>query len=160
MAALTENTAGYPENFRQLASVAIVDQTAASTAVTRFIRCPPGARYCTWFLYVDVVDGTTPKLDFVVRTPDAYGFPDGGTLFGIGEWDGITQITSAASPFLVTIDIGPGVTGIANDDTGSASASCHYSINAELPPVLAYTYTTQDAADDADYSFRLAVNFR
>ena len=165
MTALTENTANSYEAYRSLASISIANQSAASTAVTRWVKVPTWANQVTFLLWVDAMTGTAPLLDFTVRYPDLYGYPDDGvfasaTVPGIAGWNGITQVT-AATLTVYTIDIGPSVTGIADDDTGSATASSHYAINAVLPPALAYTYTTAGGgASPEDYTFRIACHFR
>lgn len=165
MAAITMNTNGGRRATRVLESVAISNQTAASTAVTKGVRVPPWASHMSIYIFVDVVGGTTPKLDFVLGTPD-FGSEelllapsddtDNAAVFGNAAWNGITQVT-AAGPSVIAIHCGPDVT---DDDVGSATASCEYGVKAVLPPVFTYTYTTQDAADDADYTFRIVVQFK
>lgn len=160
MALITMNTTDEGKAFRQLETVAILNQTAASTAVTKGVSVPWWARSVSFYLTVSTVTGTTPKLDFVLEQADYSTSPPTAmaTPLGIGNgWDGITQITAAAQVNLVTIDVGP---DIATDDTGSATASCYYAVNTYLPPVVVYKYTTQDAADDADYNFTITCLFR
>jgi hypothetical protein len=156
MAQITRVADGEKQANRLLESVAIVNQTAASTAVTKAVTVPSWATTACFLLNITVVGGTTPKLDFKLSGVDPWTL-DTTHIWNLGDWDGITQITAAASPVLVAIDVGPAV---AADDTGSATASCRYGVNASLPPVIAYTYTTQDAADDADYTFTISVFFR
>lgn len=164
MAAIPFVTAEENRMFRRLETVTHTNLVpGTSLAVSRAVSVPTKANYAKWFLYVNTMTGTSPLIDFVLRIPDlgTTGVaPDDGTLFGIAGWDGITQLTAAASPFLTTIDIGPGVTGIADDDTGSATASSAYHLNAILPPVLVYTYTLDATTNDEDYAFRIAVQFR
>lgn len=163
MAALAWNKQDEGKAFRLLESAAYTNLTGVGTTlvVTKAVAVPTWALYAKWFLYVDLMTGTSPLLDFTIRIPDLAtgGAPGDGTLFGIAGWDGITQLTAAASPDLTTIDMGPGVTGIADDDTGSATASGAYHLNCILPPVLAYTYTLDATTNDEDYTFRIAVYF-
>lgn len=143
-------------------TIAIVNQTAASTAVSKAIAVPEWARYCTFVVEMTTVAGTSPTFDFTVRGYDgaanSFGAPDDGFLYLLGAgWDGITQQTGAKT---ATIHIGP---DIATDDTGSATASDAYGVGAPLPiGFLVYTYTTTDAtdADDTDYSGTITAYFR
>jgi hypothetical protein len=164
MAAITMNTAAVDaDGIQFLESVAILNQTAASTAVKKGIAVPSWAKSVQFTIFMDVVGGTTPKFDFVLGQPDwgtalLLAAPTDDTdilTLGNTPWDGITQVT-AAGPSQIVIWVGPDVT---TDDTGSATASCEYAVKAPLPPVITYTYTTQDAADDADYTFRLVAKW-
>ncbi len=67
MAVVTVNTAAISNDGVQfLESVAITNQTAASTAVTKAVKVPYWATDLILTLFVDVVGGTTPTLDFVL----------------------------------------------------------------------------------------------
>jgi hypothetical protein len=162
MAAITMNTAALTHNNIQfLENVTITNQTAASTAVKKGVWVPYWATKAIFTLFVDSMAGTGEALDFVLGVPDwgTQGSITDGTdvaSLGNGAWNGITQIT-AAGPSQVVVEVGPDVT---DDDTGSATASCWYSVKAELPPVVTYTYTTADGGNDADYAFRLAVQWK
>lgn len=159
------NTADARKAIRFLEDVTISNQVAASTAVTKGVRVPPWASHMSIYIFFDSSGGTTPKFDFVLGTPD-FGSAallaapsdetDNAAAFGNAAWNGITQVTGNG-PYQILINCGPDVT---DDDTGSASASCEYGVKTTLPPVFTYTYTTQDAADDADYRFRIVVVFK
>lgn len=154
MAALTV-ISNNGQNYQLLETIAIVNQTAASTAVTKAVPVPGWARYATFVINDLTMGGTGPTFDFIIQGVDvALNQPPNSTdLFTFGGWDGITQKTAAAGTVTV-IDIGPTYTA---DDTGSATASDRYAVQAALVPVLAYTYTTTDSADDADYSATISV---
>lgn len=159
MAAITVIAPANPTAFLA-ETIAILNQTAASTAVSKAIPVPGWAHYATIVVGGLTLAGTTPTFDFTVRRYDSaangYAAPDDGFLVPLGGWDGITQKTAAAGTDTV-IDIGPTVVA---DDTGSATASDQYGVTAVLPPWLVYTYTTTDAADDADYDATITVYFR
>ena len=139
-----------------LETIAITNQTADSTAVSKYITVPPSARYATFVVNLTMT-GTTPTFDFNIRGHLGAASPDDADLFLLGAgWDGITQKTGATDTY-TTVHIGP---DIATDDTGSATASDAYGVGAPLPPILAYTYTTTGVDDDEDYSGTISVSFR
>lgn len=159
MTAITKISPANPTAFL-CESIAITNQTANSTTVTKAIPVPPWAKYATIVIGDLTMGGTTPLFDFVVRRYDSaansYGQPDDGFLVPLGGWDGITQKTAAAATDTV-IDIGPQVVA---DDTGSATASDQYGVTAVLPPWLVYQYTTDGTTDDEDYSATITCYFR
>lgn len=160
MAALTINSADQDKSVRLLENVTITNQTANSTAVTKAVRVPAGARSVTFYLFLASTGGTTPLFDFVVGVPDfSTGSPTDDTDAAIGNaaWNGITQVTGAG-PYQIVVEIGPEVT---DDDTGSATASSYYGVKQNtLPPWLSYTYTTDGTTDDEDYAFKLLAVFK
>ncbi len=165
MAAVTINSAAVsPDGIQFLEDVTITDQTAASTAVTKAVRVPNWATKLLLHLFHDSQGGTTPTFDFVLGVPDwgstaLLAAPSDATdvaSLGNAAWNGITQVTGTGA-YQIVVEVGPDVT---DDDTGSASASCWYGVKAELPPWITYTYTTTDSADDADYRFRLAAQWK
>ena len=164
MAALTINSAGADSMVRVLEDVVITNQTANSTAVTKAVKVPDGAKRVTFWLFQHSSAGTTPLLDFVIGVPD-FGSAakmlaptdDTDAALGNGAWNGITQVTGTG-PYLHTIEIG---SDVADDDTGSATATDTYGVKVSvLPPWLSYTYTTDGTTDDEDYSFCLIAKFQ
>src|SRR5512143_39172 len=107
------NPSGADPANRLLQTVAIVNQTANSAAVSRAVPVPQWATSVTFLLDVTVMGGTTPLLDFVVKGVNPFNIDDGAT-WPLGDWDGVTQITTAGSTPKVSIEIGPGVS---TDDT-------------------------------------------
>ncbi len=161
MAAITLNTTSQAQRFRLLESRTLTNQVGSD--VRRYaIRVPTGARSALFMLFIDAMTGSTPLLDFTLSVPDLTNENslDDSPLANLGGWDGITQKTAAASPTLTTVAVGEGITGIADDDTGSATATDHYSVNTVLPPIIAYTITVDGTTNDEDYTYRLAVYFR
>ncbi len=159
------NTNGGRHAIRFLEDVTITNQTAASTAVTKGVRVPPWASHASFYIFYDSATGTSPTFAFVMGVPD-FGSElllnapsdatDQAAVIGNADWNGITTLTGGG-PYQVAVHLGPDVT---DDDTGSATASCTYGVKAVLPPVLTYTYTTTDSADDADYRFRIVAHFK
>jgi len=121
-------------------TIAITNQDAASTAVTKAIQRPSWAKHLIFVIDNLTMTGTTPLFDFIL-----YGVnvavtaePDGGDLFTLGGWDGITQKTGATASQTV-VDVGPEYTA---DDVGSATVSDRYCVQSAIPPWIAYKYTT------------------
>jgi hypothetical protein len=155
MAALTVVGTGKAQEL--LETIAILNQAAASTAVSKALAVPGWARYATFVVDLTVITGTTPLFDFVVKGVNSLlAFPDGDNLFVLGAgWDGVTQKTGASAS---TIHIGPDIT---TDDTGSATADDAYGVGAVLPPWLVYTYTTAGGGvSPEDYNATISVFFR
>ena len=146
-------TAGADPRWQLLETVAITNQTANSTAVSYAVPVPDWATSCTFLVNVTTMGGTTPLLDFKLEGVDPNTL-NTTHVWALGDWDGITQVTTAGSVPKIAIDVGP---SIAADDTGSATASCRYGVNATLPPFIVYTYTTDGTTDDEDYAFTITV---
>lgn len=136
-------------------TLAITNQTDDTVTVKKRVAVPKWATYATVVIEDLLMAGTSPLFDFKLYGCNTV-VPDDGSIYELGGWDGITQKTAAAST-TTTIDIGPNVPA---DDTGSATASDRYGVNAVLPNVLVYEYTTDGTTDDEDYSGTISVWFR
>lgn len=136
-------------------SVATVRSGAAqaTTGQTDWVVIPPWAVDMFIFLEVTAVAGTTPLTDFKLVATHPVTLDDGFAL-DFANWNGITQIAGTTAGDIV-VHVGPGITGIADDDTGP-----YYSINAPLPPVLGFRTTLDRADADETYTYNLAVAFR
>ena len=150
------------QKFEVLETIAITNQTAASTTVNRAVGVPKWAKSAIFLLDITIT-GTTPTMDFTISGGTSAGGRHGASLdsttdkfeFTAGGPVTITQLTTANSTPIVAINIGPGVQ---TDTTGSATANSCYAFSAVcLPPYLIYTYITTDAADDADYNGTISV---
>lgn len=161
MALVTVNTTDEGRALRRLDTVSIVNQTANTTTVRQAVSVPLWASSCSWYITVNSMGGSTPLLDFTFSYGDySTSPPTTFTTFpGIGNAGlTITQITAAAAGgSLITVDMGPAA---ALDTTGSATASCYYSVPLYLPPYIVYAYTTDGTTDDEDYDFSISVLFR
>ena len=161
MAQLTQSagqlaTGGQNKPSQLLDDVAIVNQVAASTAVSKYFTVPKWARYMVFQTDVTVIGGTTPTLDIVLQgvNPWTLDTTHVDTLYTM------TQITAVTTYSALRVFVGPGVTGIADDTTLSGTASAVGTLNQILLPTYVYKYTTTDAADDADYTFTISAQFR
>ena len=154
MAAITV-ISGNGQRQQALETIAITNQTDNTATVNKAVAVPGWARYATFVIDNLTLAGTSPLFDFTIQTVNttASPTPDTDNLILLGGWDGITQKT-AATASNTTIDIGPDVTV---DDSGSATASDRYGVQAVLPGWLVYTYTTDGTTDDEDYSGTISV---
>ena len=155
MAVFTVNTDYEPEATRLLESLALTN-VAATATVTKAVKVPSWAHSCAFLLNVTVMTGTSPLLDFALKGVDPFTL-DTTHVWNLGDWDGITQLTAAAAPVLVCVDVGPEIVA---DDTGSATASCRYGVMASLPPYIVYSITYDGTTHDEDYTATLEVFFR
>lgn len=155
MAAITY-VGGGSQRHELLETIAITNQATDTVTVSKAVPVPAWANSCT-FVIVLTMTGTSPLFDFILKGANvALGTPDDTRLYDLGGWDGITQKT-AATASVTTIDVGPLLTA---DDSGSATASDRYGVQAYLPEVIVYQYTTDGTTDDEDYSATISVYFR
>lgn len=155
MTAISYNTTDAWDAHVLLESQAL-ENVAATASIQKAIAVPQRATTAQFLFVVTNMAGTSPLLDFIVQGVDPYNVDD-GYLYNLGDWDGITQLTSAAATVVVAVDIGPNYTA---DDTGSATASCRYAVQAALPPVLVYKITYDGTTTDEDYTFTLSRHFK
>jgi hypothetical protein len=163
MAAITMNTAAIRNGVSYLESVSAFT-AATTTAVTKGVSVPPWAVKAVFTIFYDTSSSTTPTFDFVLGIPDwgsellTASPTDATDVASVGNaaWNGITTVTGSG-PYQITVEVGPDCT---DDDTGSATASCWYSVKAELPPVLTYTYTLDGTSGTETYTFRIAVQWK
>lgn len=146
MAAIT--TVGNP--FRRSVSA------QATTGQTDWIDVPSWAKYAQVIFSLSAVAGNTPisTLSLLVAEPIAR---DDSRVIALAEHTGLTGLTAAAD---LVVDIGPGVTGIANDVTNSASADSYVTLNAVLPAVLGVKIVNDRTTGDETYTYNLSVTFR
>jgi hypothetical protein len=161
MAQLTQATgqaiAGTPLKASQiLEEVAITDQTAASTAVSKYFTVPGWAKYMVFQVDITVIGGTSPTLDILLKGVNPWTL----TTTHVDTLFTCTQVTAVTTYSALRVFVGPGVTGIADDTTLSGTASAVGTLNQILLPAYVFTYTTVDSADDADYTFSISAHFR
>lgn len=102
---------------------------SSATTVTDWLLVPQWARFATVFLQPTTV-GTSITMSFLAVDPVAL---DDTYVINIAEHSAFTAITGTASWMW---QIGPNVTGIADDVTVAAAADSYASLNALLPPIL------------------------
>jgi hypothetical protein len=112
--------------------------TASSAATADAVAVPQQARFVTVIFRATVV--TTSMLPNVSRVDwgATAGVYDDGTAVNLGEHAAFTAFTAANT---LIFQAGPGVTGIADDATNSATAASYVSVNCVLPKVI-YIQTT------------------
>lgn len=146
MAAITTST--QPHNQRL---VLVRNASAqANTGQTDWINVPDWARSMIVYLNWTAKAGTSPLIDFKLQEADPVARNDSYVLDFL-DWNGITQLSAEA---LAVIAIGPGITGIADDDTGS-----YYKLNGLLPPLLGLKTTLDRTTGDETYTYTLSVVF-
>ena len=96
---------------------------------------PGFARWAIFYLDVTAMSGTSEAVDWKLQYVD----PGTGTAEDF-PGAGITQLTAAAN---VIVNVGAGITGIADDDTGVI-----YSINAPLPQRIRSVLTLANSAEN------------
>ena len=128
----------------------------ASTGQTDWINVPAWARY----LYIDynltAVAGTTPLVDVTLKVPDLTTLDDTTGVVNFRNHAALTQINAAAR---LLIQVGPGVTGIADDVVNAASGTSDISINATLPPIIGVKILQDRTTGDETYTYTLTVVF-
>jgi hypothetical protein len=119
----------------------------ADTGQTDLVNVPGFANNMIVYVDLSASAGTTPLLDFKmqyvnpVRNAAVEDFPGAG----------ITQIADTGD---VVMQVGPGVTGIADDDTGAV-----YSINMLLPPLINFVTTLDRTTANETYTYSISVAF-
>ena len=124
----------------------------ATTGQTDYVAVPSWAKYLYIYLNVSAVVGTTPLTDFKLSAVNPVTLDDGDNLDYLG-WNGITQIAGTTAGD-IQVQVGPGITGIADDDTGP-----FYSLNGVLPSVLGFVVTLDRTTADETYTYSLAYKF-
>lgn len=164
MAVITRNETDGRKAVRFLESRTITNLTPSENNRRRAVKVPEFAKYASFYLFITSQGGTSPTLDMGIEVPDfstaeKLHAPTDDNLANLADFAGITQVTGAG-PYLQTIDIGPGVTGIADDATGAAAADARMAINTVLPPWLVYRTSLDGTTGDEDYTFQLVLQFR
>lgn len=153
MASFDVNGSYRSQHTRLLETVAFTNLVPGTAlAISKAVPVPDWAVTVNFALTITTLTGTTPLLDFTLS-----GSYDLDTTHSwlLGDWDGITQLTGTG-PYVVSIDVGPAITA---DDTGSATASSRYGVQASLPPWIVYKYTLDATTNDEDYAFDIRCKF-
>jgi hypothetical protein len=138
--------------------ITIRNETAqATTGQTDWIDVPLGARYAqVVFNLTDVGASTSPTFLPSVFMADPVSRNDTYKI-KLGEHAALTAFTAAN---MLVMNIGPGVTGIADDVTNSATAVSIVSINTVLPWLMGFTVLNDRGNADEVYSYTVSVVFR
>ena len=114
---------------------------------TYWLTVPPWAKYATVYLVMETLGGTSIQLSLKTVPP---GEVDDDHAIQLREAAAFAALTSADVTSVV--DIGPGVTGIADDATGGAAADSYASLNVILPPILGVAIISVGANNIYDLS--------
>lgn len=126
------------------------DGLATAGTETEYLLVPDWAKYMLVYLNVSAATGT---IDLTINEVDPVAL-DSSYVVPLADWNGVTQITGAAQ---VTVQAGPGITGIADDDTGGATGDSIYKLNTMLPPILQFVVTRGAGGGD---TYTLYVVFK
>src|SRR3990167_4883517 len=107
------------------------DGLATAGTATEYVLVPGWAKYMIVYLNVTAATGT---IDLSISEVDPASL-DSSYVVPLADWNGITQLTGVSQ---VTVQVGPGITGIADDDTGGATGDSVYKLNTMLPPILQF----------------------
>jgi hypothetical protein len=119
----------------------------ADTGQTDLVQVPGFAKFMLVFIDVSATAGTTPLFDFKMQ------YVDPVRNAAVEDFPG-TGITQIAGNDNVVIQVGPGITGIADDDTGPV-----YSINMVLPPLINFVTTLDRTSSNETYTYSIAAAF-
>jgi len=144
MAAITPIT--FDGNFKVLRNAT----AQANVGQTDWVSVPSWAKYLVIYFNLTAVAGSTPLVDFKLQEADPVAKDDSYVL-DFADWNGVTQHASA---LFSVIHVGPGITGIADDDTAAV-----YKLNAILPPLLGFKTTFDRSQADETYTYTLAAKF-
>lgn len=143
-------TIGTPARARNDVWTVASGTAQADTGQTTWVAVPGWAKSGIIYLNVTAAAGTTPLTDFSLRQTDPITLDD-SYANNYGGWDGITQIAGTTSGSIV-VNIGAGVTGIADDDTGPV-----YNINAPLPSLLGFKVLFDRTTGNEVYTYTVRV---
>jgi hypothetical protein len=131
----------------------------ATTGQTDWIAVPKWARYAKVYLNLTAVSGNTPICTLSLRdvVPGFTAASDDSYVINLAEHTALTGITAAS---ILVVDVGPGVTGIADDVTNAAAASSRVAINAVLPTLLGIKILNDRTTGDETYTYTLDIVFR
>lgn len=125
------------------------ETTTSSATLVRYLLVPAWAQYAL-VMFTPTTIGTSATLAFTAVDPVAL---DDSYVVRLAEHGNLTAITAANTT--LAVQIGPGVTGIADDVTNSASADSYVSLNAVLPAILGVS-----VANSGSNTYYLSVLFR
>lgn len=123
--------------------------TTSSATVDTWLQTPKWAQFAqVWFTATAIT--TSTQLSVIAVDPSLL---DDSNITLLKEVAAFTAITGTTNTY--QIDIGPGVTGIADDSTMAAAADSYASFNCILPPFLGIRQANTGAS-----TYRLSVVFR
>lgn len=127
----------------------------ANTGQTDYVAVPQWARFAKIVFNLTAVAGNTPTAVLSIQETDPIAL-DSTYNANLKGYTAFTTITAAAQ---LVVDVGPGVTGIADDVTTAATGTSHATINGLLPNVLALSLVLDRTTGDETYTYNLTVTF-
>lgn len=125
----------------------------ADTGQTDWIEVPSWGKFLVVQYSLTAVAGTTPTMTPSLLAADPIARDD-GTVSTLATFTGMT---AAASGY---IQVGPGVTGIADDATTAATGAGIASINMVLPKLLGVKVLLDRTDTDETYTYTVAAYFK
>lgn len=129
----------------------------ANTGQTDWIVVPDWARYADIILNVTAVAGTTPAITPDLLAADPVALDDGSVASIVADAGNFT--TAVTDVGTHRIQVGPGVSGIADDVTLAATGDSSARVNALLPAILGVRLTLDRGDANETYTYTLTVRF-
>lgn len=126
----------------------------ATTGQTDWCTVPPWARYMSIDFNLSAVGGVTPLADFSIVVPDLTTKDDTTGVVNLAAYTAFTQITGVAR---LIGQIGPGITGIADDVATSATGNSNFAINTPLPPIIGFKLVFDRTDGNETYTYALGT---
>jgi hypothetical protein len=150
MAAITFATLTGGRQYRRAATA------QATTGQTDWFMVPEWAKYMTIDYDLTAVAGNTPLVDVTIKQLANATLDDTTGVVNLQNHAALTQLTAAAR---LLVQVGPGITGIADDVTNAATGLSNVSINAVLPPYIGVKVLNDRTSGDETYTYTLTVTF-
>jgi len=129
----------------------------ADTGQTDWLVVPQWANYLWVMLNVTASAGTTPLVDIAFQAVNPVSLTTTHVL-KIAEHADMVDNDGTAAQYV--FQLGPGVTGIADDSTISATADSYASFNVVLPPIIGIILTLDRTTGNETYTYNLAAYFK
>src|SRR5437762_3979829 len=125
----------------------------ADTGQTDWVAVPAWAKYAQIVWNATAFAGTTPTTTSFLKGVDPV---DLTTAYTFATFTSSPDGTGAA---IAVINVGPGVTGIADDVALAATGASFASINFPLPPFIGITLTFDRTTGNETYTYTLSIRF-
>jgi hypothetical protein len=131
----------------------------ANTGQTDWFVVPQWAVFATVNFNLTAVAGTTPIVTVInIMSLDPVSRDD-ASAYNIAQHANLAAVNITGAAQIVT-DIGPGVTGIADDVTQAATGFSRAALNAVLPANMGVQLTFDRTTGDETYTYTLSAKFR
>lgn len=128
----------------------------ATTGQTDWFHTPRGAVWARIWFNLTAVAGNTPIFLPTILMGDP-GKKDDTYSMKLGQHAAFTAMTAAC---MLICDIGPGVSGIADDATNNATANSTVNINTSLPKLMGLTILNDRTSGDETYTYTITIEYR